>query len=246
MRVSVDVGGTFTDVIVLDEDSGALRLEKVETVPADPASGVLAGFDKARAPLQEVDFFVHGTTLGINALLTRGGARVRHRHDRRLPRRLRARPHRPGADVRLHVRHHDRHGRVDIHTIGAGGGSIAWIDDGGHLQVGPQSAGAVPGPACSGKGGEHPTFTDAALAVGYLDPGNFLGGEVTVDTALADAAIGTLAEGVGSASVIDQLAGPEDYPHLVDALARRGFSEDERDAILAGNWLRLLREALPA
>ena len=70
---------------------------------------------------------------------------------------------------------------IDIHTIGAGGGSIAWVDEGGHLQVGPQSAGAVPGPVCYGKGGDKATFTDAALAVGYLDPENFLGGEIPLD-----------------------------------------------------------------
>ena len=65
---------------------------------------------------------------------------------------------------------------IDIHTIGAGGGSIAWVDDGGHLQVGPQSAGSVPGPVCYGKGGQDITVTDAALAAGYLDARNFLGG----------------------------------------------------------------------
>ena len=76
MRVSVDVGGTFTDVIVLDEKTGGFRLEKVETVPQNPASGVLQGFSKADASLDQVEFFVHGTTLGINALLTRTGAKV--------------------------------------------------------------------------------------------------------------------------------------------------------------------------
>jgi N-methylhydantoinase A len=86
---------------------------------------------------------------------------------------------------------------IDIHTIGAGGGSIAWTDDGGHLQVGPRSAGAVPGPACYAKGGEETTFTDAALAVGYLDPQNFLGGEIPLDRSLTDAAIGRLAGGLG-------------------------------------------------
>ena len=82
---------------------------------------------------------------------------------------------------------------IDIHTIGAGGGSIAWIDDGGHLQVGPRSAGAVPGPACYGKGGQDATFTDAALAVGCLDPANFLGGQMSVDLEQTHAAIDRLA-----------------------------------------------------
>ena len=70
---------------------------------------------------------------------------------------------------------------IDLTTIGAGGGSIGWIDDGGHLQIGPQSAGAIPGPACYGNGGADATFTDAALAAGYLDPTNFLGGKISLD-----------------------------------------------------------------
>ena len=78
---------------------------------------------------------------------------------------------------------------LDIKTIGAGGGSIGWIDEGGHLQMGPQSAGAMPGPACYGKGGQQPTFTDAALTVGYLDPTNFLGGEIALESELARRAI---------------------------------------------------------
>ena len=61
-------------------------------------------------------------------------------------------------------------------SIGAGGGSIAWIDPGGLLRVGPQSAGADPGPACYGRGGTEPTVTDAAVVLGYLDPDYFLGG----------------------------------------------------------------------
>ncbi len=70
---------------------------------------------------------------------------------------------------------------LGIHTIGAGGGSIAWVDAGGALQVGPRSAGAVPGPACYGKGGTDPTVTDANLLLGFLDPDHFLGGEMKLD-----------------------------------------------------------------
>jgi N-methylhydantoinase A len=78
---------------------------------------------------------------------------------------------------------------IDIHTIGAGGGSIAWIDSGGALRVGPQSAGAQPGPACYGKGGELPTVTDADLILGYLNPNNFLGGKILLDVKKASEAI---------------------------------------------------------
>jgi N-methylhydantoinase A len=78
---------------------------------------------------------------------------------------------------------------VDVHTIGAGGGSIAWIDDGGALRVGPQSAGAVPGPACYGQGGTDPTVTDANVVLGYVNPNGFLGGRMRLDPDAARAAI---------------------------------------------------------
>ena len=70
---------------------------------------------------------------------------------------------------------------IDIHTIGAGGGSIAWLDEGGLLHVGPQSAGAQPGPACYGRGGTEPTVTDADLVLGYLGEASFPHGGMRLD-----------------------------------------------------------------
>ena len=78
---------------------------------------------------------------------------------------------------------------IDIHTIGAGGGSIAWIDGGGMLKVGPASAGSDPGPVCYGLGGEKPTVTDANLLLGYLNKDYFLGGEMRVSEEKARAAM---------------------------------------------------------
>ena len=78
---------------------------------------------------------------------------------------------------------------LDIATIGAGGGSIGWIDEGGLLRMGPASAGALPGPACYGRGGERPTCSDADLVLGYLDPDFFAGGQMKLDRARAEAAI---------------------------------------------------------
>jgi N-methylhydantoinase A len=87
---------------------------------------------------------------------------------------------------------------VDVKSIGAGGGSIVWIDPGGLIRVGPQSAGASPGPACYGLGGSQPTVTDAAVVLGYIDPGYFLGGRLRLDVEAARAAIaGELAEPLG-------------------------------------------------
>jgi N-methylhydantoinase A len=80
---------------------------------------------------------------------------------------------------------------LDMTTISAGGGSVAWIDGSGFLNVGPQSAGADPGPACYGRGGTRPTVTDADLVCGYLNPGYFLGGAQTLDVAAAHAALET-------------------------------------------------------
>src|SRR5919198_1050767 len=82
---------------------------------------------------------------------------------------------------------------VDVHTIGAGGGSVGWRDAGGALRVGPRSAGAEPGPACYGRGGEEPTVTDANLVLGYLDAGSPLAGGVELDVDAARAAVGRLA-----------------------------------------------------
>lgn len=81
---------------------------------------------------------------------------------------------------------------VDLRTVGAGGGSIAWIDPGGMLRVGPQSAGADPGPVCYGQGGEWVTVTDANLVLGRLNPGFFLGGEMILDSKAAHTKIAEL------------------------------------------------------
>jgi N-methylhydantoinase A len=78
---------------------------------------------------------------------------------------------------------------VDVKSIGAGGGSIAWVDVGGMLHVGPRSAGAEPGPVCYAKGGSEPTVTDAALVLGYIDPDYFLGGTISLDVAAASTAV---------------------------------------------------------
>src|SRR4051812_30156342 len=89
---------------------------------------------------------------------------------------------------------------VDVHTVGAGGGSIAWRDAGGALRVGPRSAGADPGPACYGRGGEEPTVTDANLLLGYLDHDSPLAGGVELDRDAADRAIAKLGDELGMSS----------------------------------------------
>lgn len=400
VRVAVDVGGTFTDVVKLVPETGELRFEKVPTTPREPSRGVLESFGKAEADLHEVTMFNHGSTLGLNALLTRSGARIAtvatrgfrdvyllgrtdrvpmydikyrkpaallERYDtfevterslfdgsiavpldeqeaRELAREIARRgyeavavaflhsyvaPHNeqrmreileeeaPGVQVTIShelsraYREYERtstavldayikpimrsylqtledeladrgfegqflmsrsgggamtattareqpvnlilsgpaggvvgaagfskligrpnlitidmggtsldaslvldgipvthHGAqfeglpintpsLYIHTIGAGGGSLGYLDEAGGLQVGPKSAGAVPGPAAYGRGGTEPTFTDAALAIGYLGVDTPLGGELTLDREKSVAALSPIAEKLG-------------------------------------------------
>jgi len=394
-RIAVDVGGTFTDVVRLDPD-GVLRFEKVPTTPAEPTRGVVAAFERAEAPLDDTSMFTHGTTLGLNALLTRTGAptavvatkgfrdvyllgrtaregnyNIFYRKPSALVERadtyevdermlFDGSVHRPfdedsarlvaaqirdrgfravavaflhsyanpdheqamkdvlaqvapdvevslSSDLSREYREYERtstavldayikpiirtylrvlEDRLDaggfggqflmmrsgggamtaalaqdqpvnlilsgpaggvvgaagfaaitgepnlvtvdmggtsldaslviagqpvlhqgaqfeglpintsslyIHTIGAGGGSIAWLDEAGGLQVGPQSAGADPGPASYGIGGEQPTFTDAALVMGYLGEETPLGETLTLRRDLATAALEPIA-----------------------------------------------------
>jgi N-methylhydantoinase A len=86
---------------------------------------------------------------------------------------------------------------VDVHTVGAGGGSIGWLDEGGALRVGPQSAGADPGPACYARGGTEPTVTDANLLLGYLDAASTLAGGVELDVDVARDAVERLGKTLG-------------------------------------------------
>lgn len=397
IRIAIDVGGTFTDVAVLDESDRTVRFEKVETTPTDPAVGVINGFKKAGVAFPSVSYFIHGTTLALNALHTRSGARVAlvttkgfrdvyllGRTDReetynlkyRRPKGLISRdriyelPGRldfqgevltefdraaanaiaieiqasgvqsvavcllhsyanpahellmgevlaeacPDVEVTLshllmrEYREYERTstavidayvrpvirryleqlrgvllgnkfgGRflvthsgggamtvdgaierpvrlilsgpaagvigasafsaltgesnliaidmggtsldaslilgsvptivseayfqgqpislpsLNIKTLGAGGGSLAWIDEAGHMHVGPRSAGAFPGPASYGRGGSEATVTDAALFLGYLGEQTALGGELHLNRALAETAIEQLGE----------------------------------------------------
>ncbi len=395
-RIAIDVGGTFTDVVSLEEASGALRFDKVPTTPSDPQEGVLNGFAASGVQLTDVATFIHGTTLGLNALLTRRGAKtgiittkgfrdvyllgrtnrvpmydfryrkpsslVERQHILEVGERLdfegnvlaqfdeasaRAAAQRvvdlglesvaisflhsyvnPAHEQRMaailrevapdievtvcsalsrELREYERTstGVLDayikpivrrylsklegtlakrgfggqflttrsgggamtastakdapvnlilsgpaggvlgaawfakaanqpnlitidmggtsldaslvvdgepltyfdasfeglpinlaslyIHTIGAGGGSLVWIDEGNHLQVGPASAGAEPGPASYGRGGTQATFTDAALHVGYLGNDMALAGSLTLNRNLAAQALASAA-----------------------------------------------------
>jgi N-methylhydantoinase A len=102
---------------------------------------------------------------------------------------------------------------VDVNTIGAGGGSIAWIDAAGGLRVGPRSAGADPGPACYGRGGDEATVTDASLVLGYLNPARFAGGTLALDPAAAERAVAAVGRRLG----LDPVAAAAGIHRVVNA-----------------------------
>ena len=126
---------------------------------------------------------------------------------------------------------------IDIRTMGAGGGSLAWIDKGGMLRVGPQSAGAQPGPACYDQGGNEATVTDANVVLGRISPSNFLGGSMQLNQEVANQAIGKIAESINknidqTALAIVQIANNNMIGALRSVLTERGL--DPRDFTLLG------------
>ena len=156
----------------------------IRLVESGPAAGALAAifYGATTGHPNLVSFDMGGTTAKL-CVISHGRAQMTHTFEI-------ARMHRfkrgSGLPVRIPA--------IELIEIGAGGGSIARIDDLGLLKVGPQSAGADPGPACYGRGGTQPTVTDANLLLGYLNPDYFLGGRMRLDLAAAEAAMRPLAE----------------------------------------------------
>ena len=128
---------------------------------------------------------------------------------------------------------------VDIRSVGAGGGSIAWIDTGGLLRVGPDSAGADPGPACYGTGGDRPTVTDAAVVMGYIDPDHFLGGRMSLDTDAATSVIGNISNELNmsleeTASGILEIAGEQMIKAIQEITVQDGVNPAESILVAGG------------
>lgn len=173
------------DVLVSTSFGGVLHLEDVVERPiylvkSGPAMAPVAGQAYARAEGRSDDLVVcdaGGTTFDVS--LVRDG-------ELEFTRETWLGPQLTGDNLGMPS--------VAVHSIGAGGGSIAWVDPGGLLRVGPYSAGASPGPACYGQGGAEPTVTDAAVVLGYIDPAHFLGGRMRLDEAAAERVISRLAE----------------------------------------------------
>jgi len=169
--------GFAGELLVVTSFGGVLRLEDTTqrplyTVNSGPAMAPVAGKEVA-APIDNIVVCDTGGT-SFDVSVVRGGE-VQFTRETWLD--------------GLFTGHITGLSSVDVKNVGAGGGSIAWIDSGGLLRVGPQSAGAEPGPACYGHGGTDATVTDAAVVLGYIDPAYFLGGKLELDAAAAHSAV---------------------------------------------------------
>ncbi|MEA2596604.1 MAG: N-methylhydantoinase [Thermomicrobiales bacterium] len=207
-------GGTATFAI-----SERLPIHMVESGPVGGVIGAQAIGNAIGTP-NLITLDIGGTTAKCS-LIDHGEVKITTEY------RIERDQHNAGYPIKVPV--------VDIVEIGAGGGSIAWIDAGGALKVGPKSAGAVPGPACYGQGGTEPTVTDANLIAGRINPDYFLGGEIAVSVELARKAMQKIADALG-VSVEDAALGVIRIANanMINALklvsVRRGY--DPRDFTL--------------
>jgi N-methylhydantoinase A len=175
LRIMVSSGG-FTSA-----DSAAHT--PILLLESGPAAGVLSALNTAHQnDVRQVLAFDMGGTTAKACVAVGGEPPVAHAFECARVRRFKR-----GSGLPILIP------SIDLIEIGAGGGSIAFANNLGLLNVGPQSAGSVPGPACYGGGGTEPTVTDADLVLGYLDAANFLGGEMKLDMAAAQAALARLA-----------------------------------------------------
>ncbi|MGO8861854.1 MAG: hydantoinase/oxoprolinase family protein [Acidimicrobiales bacterium] len=175
--------GLEAPLLLVHSAGGSITVAEARRVPvglaeSGPAAGVAASAALAQAEETPdvVTCDMGGTSLDVSVIT--GGTPVR-----------RTRGELMGVWTALSL--------IDVESIGAGGGSVGWVDSRGMLRVGPRSAGAVPGPACYGRGGTTPTVTDALVVLGFLDPGRFLGGEMSLDVEAAAEACARLGGPLG-------------------------------------------------
>ncbi len=211
--------GFAGDVLVSQSDGGCLYTDEtrpVYTLQSGPAAGVIAAQQEGRLLGYDniISADVGGTSFDVGLVVD--GTWVR-------------------ATEPVVAQFHLSFPMVEIESIGAGGGSIAWVDDGGALNVGPQSAGARPGPAAYGLGGTQPTVTDADILLGFLNPGYFLGGRMRLDRALAERAVAGVADQLGlsvgaAAAGIFEISIAQKAALLNRRVLARGY--DPRDFVL--------------
>ncbi len=175
--------GIQTKVYITQSNGGLIsttsaRENPVKTVLSGPSTGVIGAADASRmAGLNDIITFDMGGTSTDVCLVENCHPHVTNLREIE------------GYIVKTPM--------IDVHTVGAGGGSIAWIDSGGHLKVGPQSAGSEPGPVCYGRGGTNVTVTDANVVLQTLNPKHLLGGRMPIDAEASKKAVSKLAEKLG-------------------------------------------------
>ena len=196
----LEKGGLAVPLLLMQATGGVVPLadavlKPITLVNSGPAGGVIAG--KYLSELLELPNCIcmdmGGTSLDVS-LITQGEYSAS----------LTARINNNNVVVPM----------IDIHCIGAGGGSIAWLDGGRRLKVGPQSAGSNPGPSCYDRGGTEPTVTDADVVLGRIDPNFFLGGEIPLDK---DLAVRAIKEKIAIPLKLDLLFAAEGICRIVDA-----------------------------
>jgi N-methylhydantoinase A len=190
-KALVEDGGLGCDLLIANSAGGVSTVEKIARAPiqmiaSGPAGGAIgAAYLAGQIGLPNlVTADVGGTSYDVS-LVVDGKTVLRTEHEVL------------GFAAKL--------SSVDVRSVGAGGGSIAWVDEGGLLHVGPASAGADPGPMCYGKGGDRPTVTDVAVVAGLIDSERFAGGEIKLNVALAEDGIDRIA----AALRLDRLAAAE-------------------------------------
>ncbi len=184
--------GIKAPLFMMLSNGGLTHIAEAKRVPVQmlesgPAAGALAGalFGR-RSKIDDVLAFDMGGTTAKLAIVENGAPLIAYQFEA-----SRAKRFAEGSGLPVNI------SAIELIEIGAGGGSIADIDALGLLKVGPRSAGAAPGPACYGRGGQHATVTDANLVLGFLDAATFAGGTMTIDRAQAEAAIRPLAQKSG-------------------------------------------------
>ena len=192
IRQGLDGAGVGAPLTIMQSSGGVMTsadatYRPVLALESGPAAGVVAALALARRHGGNAIAFDMGGTTAKASLIEQGVL-------------SRAREYEAGGSLSTGSRLMRGAGEllripsIDIAEVGAGGGSIAWLDPGGGLQVGPRSAGAAPGPACYGRGGEQPTVTDANVFLGYIPAGPLASGDLTVSPELAEQALGRIAE----------------------------------------------------
>jgi N-methylhydantoinase A len=207
IRQLLKAEGFDTEPLVMQSNGGAMSFAHASARPvfmveSGPAAGVVAAAHVARvARLPSVISLDMGGTTAKVGLVREASPVVTKDFEVGTQARPGVGGRGPGSGYPI------RAPVIELVEIGAGGGSIAWVDPGGGLRVGPQSAGADPGPACYGRGGTKPTITDANLVLGRLNPGNFLGGEMRLYPEAAARAIDEFCAGPLGMDVVEAAHG---------------------------------------